>query len=741
MEKSGSLTPELIALVHHIELNKAGWWNAAIQRLLLTAFYIRSDTVTMNVCEIRETLRERYSIALEDDAIGAQLADMVACGEVLEPARERFKISEAALRRCEVDIEVSTALEAEVRKRFDELLVQHCPMIEGGVAWSSFNEKFLAPLVQQLGASTYELLSGTRSFDELRQIDEFVNSFTPDLAVSLNRFLREFLDPANVSLRRFVLRTMTAFFVVQAGGLTDRIIKRLEERAHPFSATLFLDSNVLFSLLGLHENPADESSRNLLRLVQRLSSSTPIKLRVLPPTLDEMRRAIKASQEAVLEMRVSSKLLKPAIEAGITGITAKFLTLAAATGATIAPADYFEPYLKNLLTILGDNGVSLFNQNLSSYRTRQDVMDDLMEQLDREKQRYGPYAKNYERLEHDMILWHFANDKRPPRPESPIDAEFWVVTADFRLLGFDAYKRRKTTNEIPICLHPVALVQLLQFWIPMDSELEIALFSAIRLPTVLAPFDSQAEKISLRILNALSTFENIGDMPAETTTRILLNDALRQKLALEKDLAKEIELVKEALVEENRKAEERFQAESIRKMEAQQQSRALEEQLAQSRESEVQLRQSLDIALTRERSAKEETQRLVQREEERAAAETLSRVRSKSRLSFAAKYLGALAVCVTPYIILRKTVAYHIGLALAEIAVLATWAVLFGWRGSKQEHVKGWAPFRLVMRFKIWLALAILGGIVGNAAWHQVEKETGGDAKGKVSNSINQPKK
>ena len=121
----------------------------------------------------------------------------------------------------------------------------------------------------------------------------------------------------------------------------------------------------------------------------------------------------------------------------------------------MSPADYFEPYLKNLLTILRGNGIDFFSQDLTAYKTKQEVIDDLLEdQQQFETQKYKERAKNYERLEHDLILWHFVKDKRPLRPESPIDAEYWIVTADYRFLGFDAHKQRTMGTAVPICLHP-----------------------------------------------------------------------------------------------------------------------------------------------------------------------------------------------------------------------------------------------------------------------------------------------
>ena len=518
MSEPEKLTPELIALVHHIELDKAGWWGKALQKLALTVFHFRSDQPKLNVSEIIESLEQEFRISIPAPDMSVQLKALQEQGHILAVGGGSFKISESTLRQCQQEIDDATQLEEEVELRFADQLEKFCPHIDSAFAWKLFIDKFLIPVVNQLGASTYQLLTGTRSPDKLTQINDFLKCFHSEYELDLTKFLRNFLNPSDALVRRFVLRTMNAFFVVKAGGLSKSTIDRLST-SKTFSATLFFDSNVLFSLLGLRENPADQSSRMLLELVRKLSTTVPIRLRVLPPTLDEMTRVIKASQDALIGLRISRTLLQPAINIGLTGITERYLQVSAEHNGTVSPSDYFEPYLKNLLTILRTRGVEVFNQDLSSYSTKQEVIDDILERQTFEKQRYGASAKSYEQLRNDMVLWHFVKDKRPVRPESPIDAEFWIATADFRFLGFDAYKHKMIANDLPICMYPAALVQLFRFWVPLDEEFETALFSAIRLPMVIAPVDSEAERVSLKILNALSTFENIGELPEEAATR------------------------------------------------------------------------------------------------------------------------------------------------------------------------------------------------------------------------------
>jgi hypothetical protein len=101
---------------------------------------------------------------------------------------------------------------------------------------------------------------------------------------------------------------------------------------------------------------------------------------------------------------------------------------------------------------------------------------------------------------------------------------------------------------------------MLHFWVPRTVQFEEALTGSLQWPFLFQEFDTRTEKLTIRILVALSRFENVQDLPQETITNILVNEALRLKLTGELNVEKEIELVKEALIEENKKVREKLEA-------------------------------------------------------------------------------------------------------------------------------------------------------------------------------------
>lgn len=713
MPDDHKLTPELVSLVHHIELDKAGWWDHSAQRLVLTAFWVKRHDIALTITDVANTLLAEFAITLGNMMIEKQIRVLEKSGQLIALPECRFKLCETAAKACEAEITEAVESEAAVKHHFEALLAKSCPDIQKDLAWEAFSDKFLLPLVRELGANTYRFLIGEGLELDLPQLKQFTSCFGASESIRLQSFVREFLDPGNVLVRRYVLRTMNAYFVVQASGLSEETVAKLAKASERPTAVLFFDTNVLFSLLGLHENPADEGSLALLNLVRQLATSVPIRLRVLPPTLDEMKRAITASQESLIELRISPKLMNAAIQAGISGITEKYLRLSASRGGTVAPADYFEPYLKNLLTILRGNGVDLFSEDLSRYTKYQPLIDDLLSQLEFEKQRFGDRAKNYERLQHDLVMWYFVKDKRPPRAESPLEAEFWIVTADYRFLAFDKFKQKKLGTDIPICLHPTTLTQLLQFWVPRTPQFEEALLSTMRLPTVFT-LDADTERISLQILNALSTFENIGDLPTETTTRVLLNEALRQKITVEHDVSKQVDLVREALIEENKKAEQRLEEARLRSQQLSQSTEGIQKDLALALAQVSGLRSELE----RERngSAKD-------REQANSTKKKLDDFleQRKSRNS-RAKFVIASFLFLIGFVLTSCLSSWHFHyrarwLILSLMVILSIWLTLTHFVGIRLSATKDWDLFRRFLGFKTWVYSSVFAGLLVSLLW------------------------
>ena len=91
------LSPELISLVHHVELNKTGWFNKATERLILAAIWLSGQNLTIQ--SIIETLKNDFSVNLEYDETKSRIDSLCSSGILVKLPTEQFKISEKSKKR------------------------------------------------------------------------------------------------------------------------------------------------------------------------------------------------------------------------------------------------------------------------------------------------------------------------------------------------------------------------------------------------------------------------------------------------------------------------------------------------------------------------------------------------------------------------------------------------------------------------------------------------------------------
>ena len=378
-EVQAKLSSELVSLVHHIELNRTGWWQLAVQRLTLLGLWLAPTGTTLDAHGIAITLTDQFGVEVGEALIREQLEMLGQTNNVVRLPSGEYKIAEAALGQLEEDLRAADALEHEAEARFRELVAERCPALATATIWQEFVDVFLLPLIKHLGANTYNLVTKTAFTQDAPFFQVLTDQFGKDNGPTLKQIAADFLDPGNATVRQFVLRLMNSYFFVQASSLDAKTVKALSANGTRFSAYIFVDTNFIFSLLGLHDNPADEAALTLLELVKKLSPEYKVKLYILPPTLDEATRVITQAQEAALKLRLPPSVIEVALETWTVSITQKFLKLAAASQRPIDAREYFGPFVKNLIAILRSKGVELFNQDLAPYKKRQDVIDDLLD--------------------------------------------------------------------------------------------------------------------------------------------------------------------------------------------------------------------------------------------------------------------------------------------------------------------------------------------------------------------------
>ena len=544
-----SLPPELVSLIHHVELSKAGWWERGIKHMTIGVLWLLGGESTIS--EVKAAFRDQLGIQLNATMIEEHLRELASKGTVVSIPPSRFKLAERTLKKLDADLKTEEANAATACAKFEAQVAENCSELNPADAWHKFNERLLIPLIRDIGAKTYELLSSVaRNLDVAPQFSVFLEGFDPACRDRLRNAVISFLDPKDVAVRTYILSHLNAYFFVEAGNLSTTTLSRIQNLAtKPPRFTLFIDTNVLFSVLGFHDNPSNEAAESLIRLTSELSGRVPCKLYAYPLTIDEITSVFDARTNSFKGRPITLAMAEAALGVGLSGVDQKLAEEIIRTKGRVTPEAFFQPYRTGLVQILRSKGIEPFNVDVAKFTMRQDVIDNILDRQNFERTKYKERAKTYEQLKHDIVLWHLVKERRPTTLNLPLEAGNWVVTVDYRLLGFDAYKRQYSPSKIPVCIHPSALVQMFQFWVPRTSQFEEAMLGALRLPLLFHDFDPEVEAITIRILEGIARFEDATDISAETATAILTNDVLRSRLAGIHNVSEGIELIKSAMIE------------------------------------------------------------------------------------------------------------------------------------------------------------------------------------------------
>lgn len=735
--KNRILPPEVVSLIHHVELNRTGWWRKAVGQVVRGLLWKVGKPVSP--VEIQDAFRAELGFTVPLETIEKQLASLQTTHVVSPFPPGRHKLTEkasaefkASMDRAEDEVTASKTL-------FVNAVAEKCPDLEAEYVWHQFSA-VLTQAVQVIGANTFHLLADGRLERESDWLGDFLEHF-PEHQDPLRLVLATFFAPENKSCRSLILRLMSAHFFAEAAQLPESTIASIEAKRKQRTLRVVLDTNFVFSILGLHDHPADEAVTSLLDIARSNHRYLDVRFFVLPHTLEEAKRSLIAKQHEVENVRVTRAIYRASRQSPVSSIAAKYFAVAQ-NNSTLTATEYFRPYIEDLRTILQEKGINVLDAPAAIWNTNQQVIDDLNDELAREQSYPEAKRKGYEVLLHDMVLWHVVQSRRGSETVSPLDADWWVVSIDWRFIGFDQRKRHALSQEVPVVLYPTHLVQLLQFWMPRSDDLDKSLVDSLRLPLFFHQFDPDDERATIKILEVLSRYENADDLADSTVQRILANQALRTRIKeADEDNENVVQLVREELIEENKRTQEMLAkanqalgmttaaAEHVMtQYEAERTARVAAETSVDALAAQLKAQQAL--------TAKSTTDLAVQAEETNKLKGIVDRLQAQvSRRSFVTMKLGLpalLAACLAygvwffwPSLVSDGSVVRRL-VATAGVGILAIAGVL--WLAARHvdrsPDLSEWWLGRVIRGVYRWIfALgAVLSGVVPNALWDGFKK-------------------
>jgi hypothetical protein len=600
------LSSEIVSLVHHVKLNESGWWEKAIQNIIISTFGINNNTPISDK-QIFDNLIAEIKTEIDITRLAKQFENLKSRKIIVSSPGNLYVLSDETFEEFKSSFASQIEIESEAEDRFNRLCNQLCPDINSKKLWNDLNEYLIIPLIKEIGAKTYELISGvdSKNIEEYGQFHTFLSRFNGE-KVRIQALLLQYFDFSNDFVKKYILHQLNAYFFIEATNLNQMTVEKVYELSKSQkNLKIFVDTNFLLTLLDLHDNPSNDAGFALLELIDEIKNKVVIKFYVLPKTVEEFQNLIKKFKNYL-------KKLKPTLNQAIaaegteefSGIVKKYFQKCHEKNTILDLDDYFDPYLDNFSVNIRKKGIEIQQDNMEKYATDSRVVDDLLEQVE---YRYDKYFKAgkfqsltevekqdkrntiYDKFNHDCQIWYYVKDKRPAYIDSTKDVSNWILTLDYSFLEYDKYKQFNDINtKISICLHPNEFISMLQFWIPRTEKFENAILGSFRLPFFFKEIDSDSEKISMDILRAMTQYEDNEKFSSELVTEILTNKALRQKIKPSNTVEENALLLKDEVFKSYELKKEQLKAETEKKNE-------LSEELSNVRSEIVSLSHKIDI--------------------------------------------------------------------------------------------------------------------------------------------------
>jgi hypothetical protein len=253
---------------------------------------------------------------------------------------------------------------------------------------------------------------------------------------------------------------------------------------------LYLDTNVLYSILNLHFHPENDATKALIALINENKQHLSVVLRYSELTKKELRA--KTDEFNLLDEKLTDSSIKAAISSEkLDGFSKQYYqNLLTDRDSTLHPSKIVEISSSILLNSEIDVarnskrvehlGEEYLNEKIQEYRRYIDQKNDHKEDFLKSKGiNFHPIFKSDKQITHDITLreliidQRFALKKKKELKELDFNSiKFFGLTLDSLLINYDSYQMRRFEDErsFPIFFKPSYLLNRLVRILPIQTK-------------------------------------------------------------------------------------------------------------------------------------------------------------------------------------------------------------------------------------------------------------------------------
>ncbi|WP_405360481.1 hypothetical protein OG535_19000 [Kitasatospora sp. NBC_00085] len=392
-------------------------------------------------------------------------------------------------------------------------------------------------------ATDFSDLSGDDSPESLLK-EAVSESGLPDgIFPEISQAVAVFFDGRNIDRVEYVSELVNSTFNFLALGLDDETRGSLIENVPEL--TIFVDTNVIYSIIGAHANPHDAISADLFDLLRE--GGFPFKVFYHEKTLGELDKTMSAIGDRLRQLHYTPALSRARLSfpRAMSSIEIRYHQLNSEIATSV---DIFLGRYSNLPVLLAQHGLTIFRESEMSQeesRRRAELVEEYKAYMAEKYHKEKAYAT----LDHDVAIWLAAANRQKPRGKGPLFSGALIVSADNIFRRFD----RDVLSPVYgsgtwIVTRPDTLSRALRLFLASNRQSDGAFAQIFAMPEFRGIGQGRNEIVS-RVAAYLATY---AGLPEETATKLLTNDLLmsRMKDADRRDGSFE-RLIQEELVREN----------------------------------------------------------------------------------------------------------------------------------------------------------------------------------------------
>ncbi|MCB0044633.1 MAG: hypothetical protein KDD92_04325 [Caldilineaceae bacterium] len=579
-------------LCHMVVLSRDEQVEAVIDDVVLTAVITSSGHVVADTEEAKEAVEGYFGIRLEDRAVQSSISRLIESGRLLAQKNQGFLAAPHVCSATETKITNAYELEEQVKTEWlDELAREN----EGWKAewgeqfWNAL-KAYMAKAFMVHGAETTLLLNPSAYKEDVIEsklsgyLSEAVaQECSPAIVDAALRSISEFFVQDTPSRTKYLAQLLDGTFTFFALNLDEQTSEYLRGEMTPLK--LFLDTNFLYSLIGLRSNQYDEFAQELVDTIR--DHNLPFSLHFHSVTLRELEDTIQSHATRLRSHSWPQGLSRAIV--GTAGDEINGLEYAYHQRNAQSPLslDAFLARFDSVYDLLTDeHQLGLYNdtQETNAQReSRQELCGAYQEYLSKVRYKSKPYPA----INHDMKLVQTVQYLRT-NGSSILNADALLVTLDRYLWRFD-WQELRGFSRLGFTVLPTQLLQLLRPLMRHNPDFDRRFVETFSIPEFRTA--RQFPSVTSKVIEYLSAFDDISE---HTARRLLANTVMKERLQEVVDKDDEfISIIEQTLLDDNeRLAMERDHSQQetrLAREESESKENALREAEAKARQSELRI--------------------------------------------------------------------------------------------------------------------------------------------------------